>query len=84
MNDFHAVFIDDLTEGAAVRLKNLEYLPGSRPFPLNKCERTEHFLPSNNIMQKNLRKIKKFTDQNLMVINENKSKIMVFNIKRSS
>ena len=79
VNSCHAVYIDDLSEAASVNLRKLEFLPDSRPRPLRECERTEHFLPTDNVLQSQLENIKIFTDQNQMVLNERKSKVMLFN-----
>ena len=62
-----------------MNLRKLEFLPDSRPRPLRECERTEHFLPTDNVLQSQLENIKIFTDQNQMVLNERKSKVMLFN-----
>ena len=41
-----------------------------------------HILPGNSILQQNLTKIEEFTFTNKMKINENKSKVMIFNKSR--
>ena len=78
--DMHALFIDDLSEAEAVNLKKqLVYEPVQRPYPLNFHERTEHILPGESILQKNLNNIEDFTLKNQMKINESKSKVILFN-----
>jgi hypothetical protein len=81
--DLHALYIDDLSEAEAIELKNrLIVDPVQRPYPLNYHERTKHILPTNSILQQNLVKIENFTVNNLMRINERKSKVMIFNKSR--
>ena len=78
--EMHAVYIDDLTQAVAIELKKeVNNDPQKRPFPLNFHERTKHVLPAINVMQQNLIKLEDFTKDNLMKINEKKSKIMIFN-----
>ena len=78
--DTHALYIDDLTEAVAVDLKKQVVKdPIQRPKPLNYHERNQQILPAGSILQKNLEKIETFTNNNQMKINENKSKIMIFN-----
>ena len=81
--DMHALFIDDLSEAEAINLKKqLMDDPTQRPYPLNYHERTKHILPGNSLLQQNLTKIEEFTFANKMKINENKSKVMIFNKSR--
>ena len=76
----HAVFIDDLSKAVAINLeKQLMSDPVQRPYPLNYHERTRHVLKSSTL-QEDLIKIEQFTIDNKMKINEQKSKIMIFNI----
>ena len=77
--DMHALYIDDLSEAEAIRLKKrLIKDPVQRAFPLNYHERTQHILPIS-ALQSQLLKIEDFTLKNHMKINESKSKIMIFN-----
>ena len=78
--EMHALYIDDLTEAHAIDLKRqLIVDPVQRQFPLNFHERTHHILPAGSILEKNLDKIENFTLKNKMLINESKSKVMIFN-----
>ena len=78
--DMHALYIDDLTEAEAIELKKcLIKDPVQRPFPLNYHERTHHVLPAGSTLQQSLEKIEDFTNNNLMQINDAKSKVMIFN-----
>ena len=73
-------FVDD--HSCAVRIdlkKSLVPDPLIRQRPLKYHERTEHVLPlNNNLLQLELEDLKKFTVDNLMKINESKTKIMLF------
>lgn len=78
----HAVFIDDLSKAVAINLeKQLMSDPVQRPYPLNYHERTRHVLKSSTL-QEDLIKIEQFTIDNKMKINEQKSKIMIFNMSK--
>ena len=57
--------------------------PVQRPFPLNYHERTQHVLPPGSVLQHHLDRVEDFTIRNVMKINENKSKIMIFNKSRN-
>ena len=82
--DMHALYIDDLSEAEAINLKKqLVDDPSQRPFPLNFHERTQHVLPAGSILQQNLNRVEIFTETNKMKINENKSKVMIFNKSRN-
>ena len=57
--------------------------PKTREKPLNFHERTSHILPlHSNQLQETLTDLDSFTDNNLMKINEEKTKIMIFNTSR--
>ena len=78
-------FVDD--HSCAVRLdlkKALIKEPLVRQKPLNFHERTGHILPNNNnMLQLTLNNLHKYTVDNLMRINEPKTKIMLFNTSRN-
>ena len=79
----HMIYIDDLSEAASFRLKNLSLASKSRPHPLPYHERTGHCLPAANVLQENLNKVEEFTKKNLMKINHSKSNTMLFNISKT-
>ena len=74
-------FVDD--HSCAVRIdmkKSLVPDPIIRQRPLNYHERTEQILPPrNNLLQLELEDLQSFTVDNLMKINESKTKILLFN-----
>ena len=81
--DTHALFVDDLSEAEAINLKKqLVNDTSVRSYPLTFHERTRQILPPGSRLQTNLLKIEHFTKQNQMKINEDKSKIMIFNKSR--
>ena len=81
--DMHALFLDDLSEAEAIDLKTqLINDPLKRPYPLNYHERTKQILPESKL-QVNLNNIEAFTLNNKMRINENKSKVLMFNMSRN-
>ena len=64
--------------------KSLILDPVQRPRPLNFHERTEHVLPMNsNCLQSELNDLHSYTIENLIKINVNKTKIMLFNTSKS-
>ena len=78
--DIHALYIDDLSELEAIKLKKqLIRDPVTRHFPLNYHERTQQILPPGGILQKHLDKVEQFTTNNQMKINASKSKVIIFN-----
>ena len=82
--DMHALFIDDLSEAEAVNLKKqLTYVPSTRPYPLNYHERYQQILKPGSKLQANLTKIELFTKHIQMKINQEKSKIMIFNVSKN-
>ena len=78
-------YIDDGT--VAVRVDLNECLvtdPRSRPQPLTYHERSGHILPpENNLLQMYIQDTESFTEENLMKINKNKTKIMKFTNSRN-
>ena len=78
----HALFLDDLSEAEAIDLKmQLKNDPIQRMYPLNFHERKKLIL-SDSKLQRNLYNIEEFTIKNQMKINENKSKVMIFNMSK--
>ena len=80
----HAIFVDDLSEMEAINLK--KYLvddPSMRPRPLKFHERTMQILSPGLKLQQNLHKIERFTQVNKMKINEEKTKVMLFNFSKN-
>lgn len=85
-NSCSVKYIDDASRARSVNLKrNLSKIDlSNRPRPLEFHEHTGFVLsPENNELQKDLNDLKKFTDKNLMTINEKKTHIMKFNFRKS-
>ena len=82
----HIIYVDDLGEAEAVNLEQQLILdPTNRPLPRNFHERTNHILPAeNSLLQNQLLETEKFSKNNLLQINESKSKIMMFNTSKKS
>ena len=79
-------YIDDASQARAVRLRNALSIidTSNRPRPLEYFEHTGYELSSeHNDLQKDLNSLKKFTEKNLMTINEKKTHIMKFNFRKS-
>ena len=79
-------YIDDASQARAVRLRNALSIidKSNRPRPLEYFEHTGYELSSeHNDLQKDLNSLKKFTEKNLMTINEKKTHIMKFNFRKS-
>ena len=76
-------YFDDATEAVLLDLKHsLMPDPTSRQRPLTFHEHCENILPKDNQLQKSLNKLDEFVKKNKMVINNKKSKIMMFNPTR--
>ena len=78
-------YVDDHSCAVKINLKNcLDQDPCNRPRPLKYHERTQHILPRySNFLQNMLDNLHSFTDDNLMKINVQKSKVMLFNTSRN-
>ena len=76
----HMKYIDDLSFTTAINLKENLIVDPNLPKPLGYHERTNHTLPQNkNTMQEQFDQLKNFANDHQMIINEEKSKIMIFN-----
>ena len=78
-------FVDDGTVAVSVELKScLVPDPVERARPLNYHERTRHILPDqNNMLQYYIQDTEQFVEQNNLVINKDKTKLMIFNKSRN-
>ena len=77
-------FVDDGSVAVSVNLKS-SLIPDvqDRPRPLNYHERTGHVLPEdNNLLHHYIRDTEKFTQQNKMIINKQKTKVISFTKSR--
>ena len=83
--NIHMKFVDDLTIATAINLKNF-VAPNPNPDPprpLNYHDRTLHVQPvDDSQLQRELYKLQNYANQNQMVINSEKSKIMLFSTGR--
>ena len=76
----HALYVDDLSELEAFNLKEcLKPDSSGRPYPLNFHERTGHILKQKSLLQGKLEAIENFTIENQMKVNQDKTKVMIFN-----
>ena len=82
----HMKFVDDMTLATAINLKKV-LIPNTDPNPprpLAFHDRTEHVLPNEQCrLQEELNNLKDYADMNQMVINEDKTKVMIFNTGRA-
>ena len=77
-------FVDDLSIGVSVNLKQELVKNPNFTLPPQYRERTGHILPAtNSVMSEYLIELQHFSDQNLMRINHDKTKMMIFNTSRS-
>ena len=75
-------YIDDMTQLAAINVKKATIMdPNPNPvLPRQFHERTNHILPNeNNPLQNEIEKLKKYAEENGMKINQEKTKVMLFN-----
>ena len=76
----HMKYLDDLSLATAINLKENLVVDPELPRPLTYHERTNHILPHDrNTMQKHFDHLSKHANTHKMVINQNKSKVMLFN-----
>ena len=82
IGNIHLKYVDDLTIAEALKLKNVlvvENVPG-RERPLEYHKRTEQKLnPEDSKVQAQLDELTKYAGDNEMKINQEKSKVMLFN-----
>ena len=81
-NVIHLKYVDDLTMAESINMKEkLVSLPESvRPLPDNFHAKTGHILPlQDSQVYKQLMKTQKYSEENSMVINKKKTKLMLFN-----
>ena len=84
IKNIHMKYIDDLTLAESIQLKtNLQQQTDNLNFPLSFHERTGHFLnPVNCSLQNKINEISDYARHNEMVINVEKTKVMLFNTSR--
>ena len=79
----HAKYVDDLTVAEAFKLKDVLYVENELELkrPLNYHERTEHRLKDAcSEVEKQLKELEEYATSNEMKINQNKTKLMLFNL----
>ena len=80
MGTTHMKYIDDLSFASALNLKDNLVVDHDLPMPLSYHERTNHTLPrEKNPIQHQFDDLKSFANDHQMVINEDKTKVMLFN-----
>ena len=76
----HMKYINDLSIAAAINLKENLVVDPDLPKPLSYHERTNHTLPAaNNLMQEQFNQLLEYANEHQMVINKEKTKVMLFN-----
>ena len=78
----HATYVDDLTVAEAFKLKNVLYVEKESELlrPLNYHDRTEHKLKEwCSKVEQQLKELEEYATTNEMKINQNKTKLMLFN-----
>ena len=81
INTMHAKFVDDLTIAESIDLRKALTVETDKTWnqPLNYHERTKQVLKHESEVQKQLTSISEYAVLNKMKINQNKTKIMLFN-----
>ena len=85
MQNIHLKFVDEMTLAEALNLKEcLVPNPDTKqPYPLAYHDRTKHVLPAGaNVMQIQLDRLVQYCTYNNMRINQNKTKVAIFNTAR--
>lgn len=84
MDKNYSKFIDDLTVAVSVNLKQSLVKDNTLPRPLSYRSRTNHILPTiTNTMQAELNNILHYAEAHQMVINKAKTKVIIFNTRKS-
>ena len=84
METNHSKSIDDLTIAVSVNLKQCLSASESGPRPLNYHARTGHILERDtNRMQDELEELMNYATEHEMIVNEDKTKVILFNNRRS-
>ena len=77
-------YVDDMTQCAAVNLKQLATLNTNQVRPASYHERTGHMIaPQDNPIQEEVTKLVKYATEHKMKVNTKKTKAMVFNQAKS-
>ena len=80
----YSKYIDDLTIAVAVNLKQCLKNDENGPKPTTYHARTQHVLArEHNVMQDEVNNLKTYAKQHEMVINDDKTKVILFNNKKS-
>ena len=80
----YSKFIDDLTIAVSINLKQCLSESENGPRPLNYHARTGHVLTRDkNPMQDEIDEMVKYASEHEMVVNEDKTKVILFNARRS-
>ena len=83
--NIHMKFVDDMTLAGTMNLREC-LVPNpdtNQPFPLAFHDRTQHVLPESlNLLQEQLDKMIQYCEENSMMINHNKTKVVLFNTAR--
>ena len=82
----HAKYVDDLTVAEAFKLKNVLNVESETELrrPLNYHQRTEHTLREGcSEVEQQLKELEEFAERKEMKINQNKTKLMLFNTSKN-
>ena len=85
LENIHLKYIDDLSMAQAINLKEclITNPDPNPPRPLSYHDRTNHLLPAQSYqLQEQLQQLVRYSQDNQMVISENKCKVMIFNTAR--
>ena len=85
LTNIHLKYIDDLSLAQAINLKEclINNPDPNPPRPLSYHNHTNHLLPTDSYqLQDQLHQLVRYSEENQMVISENKCKVMIFNTGR--
>ena len=73
-------YIDDMTQAVSIDLRLKATIDFNPTHPLQYHERTGHVLPvEDNVLQLELERLMKYAEEHEMLLNESKTKVMIFN-----
>jgi hypothetical protein len=73
-------YVDDMTQAVSIDLRLKASIDLNPTHPLQYHERTGHILPvEENVLQHELERLMKYAEEHEMLLNESKTKVMIFN-----
>ena len=80
INKIQEKYVDDMTQAVSIDLRLKASIDLNPTHPLQYLERTGHVLPvEKHVLQQELEKLMKYAEEYEMLLNESKTKVIIFN-----